>query len=341
MAIFEINKSNLVYNVNYIRKRLNNGVKLCAMVKGNAYGHNIEVVSKIIEPFVDYFGVATIEEGIALRHSGVEKNILCVGKCTDDKLYDASKYNIEVSVEDFGQLKNLESSKLKIKMHLKIDTGMHRLGFNDLKEFSKALSLIKNSKNLRLLGVFTHFSVASVENYNNQLKTFEKYLKLCPKNIIVHCSNSLASRYNSLQYDMVRVGLSIYGYGESHLKKVLKVKSKVISIRHIKKGEKVGYDGSFIATNDTIIGTIFLGYYDGINRKLSNNGYVRINNNRYRIVGNICMDMFMVEIDNSIKVGDEVVIFENADEWAEKCQTIPYEIITSFKSERMEIKIIK
>ena len=122
---------------------------------------------------------------------------------------------------------------------------------------------------------------------------------------------------------------------------MLKVKSKVISIRHIKKGEKVGYDGSFIATNDTIIGTIFLGYYDGINRKLSNNGYVRINNNRYRIVGNICMDMFMVEIDNSIKVGDEVVIFENADEWAEKCQTIPYEIITSFKSERMEIKIIK
>ncbi|MGN1227810.1 MAG: alanine racemase, partial [Christensenellales bacterium] len=222
---------------------------------------------------------------------------------------------------------------------IKIDCGMHRLGFNDIEDFKKALHIIKKCKSIKLAGVFTHFAESNETYYIEKKQIFDKYLRLCPANIIKHCSNSLASRFNSLQYDMVRVGLSLYGYGESKLKKVLQVKSKVISVRKVKGGEYIGYSGGYKCDKDCIIATVFLGYYDGINRKLSNKCFVKINNQNYKIVGNICMDMFMVLVDETVKVGDEVIVFDDADYWAKIIDTIPYEILTSLKSERCEIKI--
>lgn len=342
MSVFEINVSNLIYNVNIIKQRLGNNVKLCAMVKSDAYGHNAKIICPQIENMVDYFGVATINEGVDLRMIGTKNNILCVGKFQEKDLEFASYYKIEIVVESIDDVKKLiEYKNYKFLVHLKIDVGMHRLGFINIKEFKNAILLIKKQSNIKIVGVFTHFAVSDEKYYIDKQKEFNKYLKICPKDVMIHCSNSLASRYNFLQYNMVRVGLSLYGYGESHLRKVLKVKSKVISLRCVKAGESVGYNKLYIAKYDIIVATIFLGYYDGVNRKLSNNAVVFINNKKYKIIGNICMDMFMVKVDEMVAVGDEVVVFYDANYWAKIINTIPYEVLTSLRYNRCEIKLLK
>ncbi|MBQ8749174.1 MAG: alanine racemase [Clostridia bacterium] len=342
MVYFQINKSNLIFNVKRIKARLQDGVKFCAMVKGNAYGHNLKVISNIIKDYVDYFGVATIDEGIYLRNKcGIENSILCVGKCDVCEIKNASIYNIDITVESLEQLNQICNMDYDINVHIKVDTGMHRLGIDNIKDFKSALKLINGRSNIKLKGLFSHFNEGNENNYIRQKKLFDEYLKLCPQNIIAHCANSLASRYNSLQYDMVRIGLSLYGYGESKLKKVLKIKSKVVSLRKVKKGEVVGYEQGYRAENDCFVATVFLGYYDGINRKLSNNAFVKINNKQYAIIGNICMDMFMVLVDDTVKVDDQVIVFEDADYWAKIVGTIPYEILTSFKADRMVLNIVE
>lgn len=343
MSIFEINKENLIYNVNKIKKRLSENVKFCAMVKADAYGHCAKVISKIIEPYVDYFGVATINEGIELRRNGCFKRIICVGKVFESEFKKASSYDIEIMIEDYNSLVAMQKLNLTIKVHLKIDLGMHRLGFNDKSIFKESIKFVKKQKDIKIVGVFSHFSTSDKDFYMEKKKIFDEYIKLLSplKNkVIVHCSNSLASAYKSLQYDMVRVGLSIYGYGEKGLKKVLTIKSKVISIRKVEKGEYVGYNKGYKSDSNCIIATVFLGYYDGVNRKLANNCYVSINGRKYLVVGNICMDMFMVKIDESVSVGDDVIVCDDADYWASIIKTIPYEVLTSFKYQRMQIKIV-
>lgn len=337
-AVFEINRANLLHNINYIKRRLQEGVKFCAMVKADGYGHNAVIVSKIIEESIDYFGVATVEEGVALRLNGITKPILCVGKNESVK---ASEYNIELAVESLLQLKNLISLKKQFKIHLKVDTGMHRLGFESKEEFQKALQLIRKNAQIKLVGVFTHFPTNDEKCYLQNHEKFEEYLQMVKcENIIVHCSNSLASKYNFLHHGMVRIGLSLYGYGEKNLKKVLKVKSKVLAIRNVKNGETVGYSQGFKAECNTLVATVFLGYYDGLNRKLGNKAFVKIRDKQYKIIGNICMDMFMVAVDENVKVGDDVIVFDDANYFASIIGTIPYEVLTSLKYSRAKIEVL-
>ncbi len=344
MAIFEINKRNLIYNISKIRENLSKGVKFCAMMKADAYGHGAKIVSKIIEPYIDYFGVATVDEGIELRRNGCVKPILCVGKVFEFDYKKASFYDIEIMIDDYADLQMINKLHLSIGVHLKIDLGMHRLGFIVENQFRKSIRFVKLHKNIKLVGVFSHFAECGESFYNEKQKQFNNYLKMSggfKNKVIKHISNSLACEHKALQYDMVRVGLSMYGYGESGLKKVLRIKSKIISLRNVKAGECVGYDGTYKCENDSIIATIFLGYYDGVNRKLSNQCYVKIKSRQYPIVGNICMDMFMVKVDGSVCVGDEVIVCDNADYWASLIGTIPYEVLTSLKSHRMQIEVVE
>lgn len=344
MAIFEISKTNLIYNVVKIKGRLRDGVKFCAMVKADAYGHCLNVVSKIIEPYVDYFGVATVDEGVELRRNGCAKPILCVGKVFECDYKKASFYNIEIMVENLTDLQKINKLRLSMSIHLKIDLGMHRLGFMLEGEFKNAIKFMKLHRNLKLVGVFSHLAESDELFYMEKQKQFQNWLQVLgvTKNkVIIHLANSIASERLALQYDMVRVGLSMYGYGESGLKKVLRIKSKIISLRNVGAGEYVGYDKEYKCENDCVIATVSLGYYDGINRKLSNHCYVKINGRNYLIVGNICMDMFMVKVDDTVCVGDEVTVCDDADYWASLINTIPYEVLTGFKHNRMQIKVVE
>jgi len=150
---------------------------------------------------------------------------------------------------------------LDLSIHIKIDTGMHRLGFNNLKEYKRALNEISKNKNIKLIGIFTHFASSdSDEKYlYKQFDLFKKYIKHCHSKVICHCANSFATNYSSMQLDMVRVGINLYGYQGKDLKKVMKITTKVIAVRKIKKGESVGYDRKYYAKEDEFIATAFLG----------------------------------------------------------------------------------
>lgn len=333
---FIISKKNLLYNINYIKNKLTNNTKFCAMVKADGYGHNAKIISKLIEKEVDYFGVANINEAIFLRRSGIKKPIMIVAPLSLKDCVKASKYNIEFSITNVEQIYQLLNLNIKFKVHLKINTGFNRLGIDNLDEFYKIQDLIINSTNIKCIGVFTHFASAD-SDYKfllQQIKRFEifkksTYLRDC----LFHCGNThCALNYSNINYDMVRVGLGIYGYGDSNLKPVLTIRSKIIQIHNIKVGDRVGYNNGFIANEECKMGVVSLGYADGINRKLCN---FKLGNN-VSIIGNICMDMFMVKINNDVKVGSIIDIFNNADIWAKQCGTISYEILTSLSYKRMK-----
>jgi len=368
MKCKSINKENLKHNLKIIRSHLNNAETnlktlkgqelalmfgkyplICAVVKANAYGHGVVDVCPLIAKFIQYFAVANLKEAIEIILLKLKKPILIIGKIDDSEIEMAIKYKINISISDLNQLKLIEkiASKLKIPafIHIKINCGMNRLGVKLIEEYSQMLIKCCSSNFIFLKGVYTHFSCSNFENIdilNVQNEKFLKFVQLLQSTVIIHASNSMAFMTNpKLTYDMIRAGISIYGYADNiqNLKPVMQVDAPIIFIQNIKKGEYVGYGTSFKAKKSMQIAVLGLGYADGINRKLSQNGYVVINGNKSNIIGNICMDMFMVDItDLNIKSnyatilgknGDEVI---TANELAKLCDTIPYEILTNFNN---------
>lgn len=342
MSIFYINKANLINNVKLIKSKLSNDVLLCSMVKANAYSHDAVIVSNIIEKHVDYFGVATVEEGLTLRKSGIKKPILCVGGILSVNEYNiCSKYNIDVTIHDINSLNIALKSKHMLNAHLKIDTGMSRLGFKNYNEFLKAYNTIKKSDNLKLRGVFSHFIQSEEKSKYTTDKQFENFLQYCAnlddKKIILHISNSSAIKNQKYNLNMVRCGLALYGYGNlKGLKRVLKIKAKVIAVHTIKKGESVGYNATYKAKKDEIIATVAFGYSDGMDMRYTGS-FVKIYHKKYKIVGKICMDMFMIRADKTVKVGDDVIILDNANYLAMYSKKSVYEVISDFKNTRAKI----
>lgn len=342
MAFFIIDSKALFYNVAFYKSKLRSGVLFCAMVKADAYGHSAKRISKLIEKEVDYFGVATIKEGLELRKYGIKKPILVVGDFDTKQIKLAYINNIELTIHNKVSMERVLKSNLKLNVHLKINTGMNRLGFKSVKEFKAVYEKLKNNCNVTIKGIFSHILSGQYdENSNLQKQRFDKFIKLIDtENIILHIANSENSLEKNMQYDMVRIGIGIYGYGNKNLKPILKIVSNIIQISDVKRGEYVGYSKKYKAEKNIKVGMVFLGYYDGINRKLSGE-YVIINNKKYKVIGNVCMDMFMVEVDDSISCGDEVIVFTNAEEWAKKDYTIPYEILTRLKYDRCKYIIKK
>ncbi len=334
-----INRKNLLKNLNTIKRDCPN---IIAMVKANAYGHGVESVCKILFGKVKYFGVACLDEALQIRAFDKFTKILVVGFCQNFLV--AVKNNISITIENFEDFENLlniikknykffKKNKKIANIHIKINTGMNRLGFGNQKELENILKCYLKSefKNfIKIEGIFTHF--ASKKMISSQLCRFKNFLTTIPSvvNPIIHIGGSMGKAVAQFSPNVyLRVGIDLY----TNPCNVMSLESCILKIKEINRGEYVGYDYGFRAEKKERIAIIPLGYADGINRKISGE-FVEINSKKYRIIGNICMDMFFVLVDENVKRFDKVII--NFDDWDKKCKTIKYEIFTSINHRRLK-----
>lgn len=358
---YYINSNNLVSNVLQVKSVLKNRTKLCVMVKANAYGHGIKNVCKIIKDHVDFFGVATINEAKEIRSFNKSTPIIIVTIIDYRYIFWCAKNNISVTIGSLNDLQQIIKRKhklhdLKLKIHIKINTGLNRIGIDDKDEFLQVYNTVQKESCLQLEGVFTHFATKDEDNefINEQHKEFADYIKcLTISKIIVHCCNSYATMAKKdYHYDMVRCGINIYGvsnYQGYTFKPVLSITSQLIAIHKVKAGETVGYSRTYTAKSDSTIGVVAMGYADGFDRRLGNNFEVLINNSWAKVVGVVCMDVFMVDITHipNCKVATTVTILgKNGDkemtaEYYAKClKTNNYEVLLKFSHRRMDDVII-
>ena len=357
----QINIKNLKYNFNYIKNKINNK-KICVMVKANAYGHGLtEIVQNLKD--ADFFGVANFDEALAIRKTNKDVKILIVGKTKNFE--NCAKNNVSISISSLEELKFLIknlNNYANINIHLKVNCGMNRYGFSSLLQFKKAYKLAVNC-GINVEGVFTHFSCIGEdkEQYEIQKLKFLKFLECIPKNQnpIIHVGgsgvvfeNNGKCKYNlpsyQIPFDMVRVGIVIYGYPPfktAHkLKKVMKIQSQIVQINQVKKGEYLGYGLGFKTKKDMQVAVLPLGYADGIMRNLTGKikvKYLKKENGKTKIyfckvLGKICMDCTFIDISSvpNARVGDKIVVMDNADVFAKAAGTISYEILTNFSKMR-------
>jgi alanine racemase len=356
-TVLEIDLNKITHNLNFYRSRLKPGVKTMVMVKAFAYGSSSHEIANWLEfQNVDYLAVAYADEGVVLRQHGIKLPIMVMNP--DPRSFELlQQYNLEPELYSESIFKDYASytrnQKNPIKIHLKLDTGMHRLGF-ETHEISQLQLLLAENPQLKVASIFSHLA-ASDESIHNGFsaqqtmafkKTAEGLVDFLGYKPILHLLNSPGiSRFPDFQFDMVRLGIGLYGVDPTgihseHLQSVSTLKTVISQIKHIKKGETIGYARKGIAYEDMKIATISIGYADGFNRKFSQGvGKVLINGIIAPVIGNVCMDMTMVEVTNiDCKAGDEVIVFgekPNISEMAKAIDTIPYEILTNI-SERVK-----
>jgi len=333
---FVICKKNLINNVKQVKLK-NPNSRICAMVKANAYGVGVKQVVKILNNHVDFFGVACFFEAKKIKNL-TNKKILIVGALEKDNINTRFSYTCS-SLQDVKFLKKLNR---KINIHLKINSGMNRYGFNNLAEFELALNEIKNSK-LNLEGVFTHF--ATTDNFvKTQMEIFNKYIKIINQykfKIIIHADNSSVNLKYNHNLNMVRIGFNLFNFNKYNFKSVVKIKSKIVQINNIKKGELVGYNKKYIANKNKKIAVIPVGYADGFSTK--NIDLTIFVKNKYCKVLNVCMDCFMLDVTNlNIKKGDNIYILNKHNslkKYSNHLKISEYEVMCNFSKIRAD-KII-
>ena len=354
-SILEINLDNLVKNMNYYRSKLKNGTKLMVMVKAFAYGSGNFEVSNVVEFHrADYLTVAYADEGIELRRKGISLPIMVMTP-EANTFESIIKNNLEPDIYSFRSLTLLEDAikklekplKSPIGIHIKLDTGMHRLGFlkDDIDEL---LTRLKKNSNIIVKSVFSHLAGSDSEKFNDftslQINNFEemssKIIEAFPYKILRHILNSAGiSRFTDYQYDMVRLGIGIYGVppcdeDRGKLKNVVSLKTTIVQIKEYECGETVGYSRRGVINRKSKIGVVPIGYADGLKRQLGNgNACFYVNGKAAPIIGNICMDMCMIDLtDIECKENDTAILFDenhSIERIAEACDTIAYEILTS------------
>ena len=348
----EINLNAIRKNIHLVKDRLSSDTKCLIMVKANAYGCGLIKVGRYIEKIgADYLGVAYPDEGVTLRKNGVKCPILVLNTGIDD-FQDCINYHLEPSVYSLSILdefvKMLIANEIKgFPIHLKVDTGMKRLGIHPI-EVEKFIAILKSQPEISLKGVYSHFAESdNIENPKFTETQLERFLEVCSKiservsgSFIRHISNSEgALNFPKGQLDMVRLGLVVYGISNnrkinSDLRSVIKWSSQVAQVKTVKKGDTVGYGRAYIAKNEMNIAIIPVGYADGFRRSLGNGkGSIFINGQVFYTVGNVCMDMVIVDISNeNIRPGDFVEIIgehQSLSQFATLLDTIPYEVLTS------------
>ena len=350
----EIDLRAMRYNLRKIRKIVGKETKILGVVKADGYGHGMEEVSRaILKEGVDYLGVASLDEARQLRSTGVKSKIIVLGLILPEEAGGVLKFNVTQTVSCLNVARALsrlgQRRRKNIKVHIKIDTGMGRIGFWH-EEAIGFIRKIATLENLVIDGIFTHFPSAEDDApfTKRQIRDFNSLIKdLGSHNIdipIKHTSNSMALvGFKEARMNMVRPGLIMYGlYPRRDLVKklglrpVLKLKTKIVHVKPVSKGRSVSYGRAYIAKKDTRIATIPLGYGDGYSRHLSNRASVLIRGRRAPIVGRVCMDMTMVDVGHikGVRPGDEVVLIGSqgkqrirAEELAEIIGTIPYEVV--------------
>jgi len=354
-TVLEINLNALVNNLNYFRKKVDPKTRIMAMVKAFSYGSGSFEIANILEfHHIDYLAVAYADEGVELRKAGIKTPIMVMNP--DEQSFDAIiKHGLEPEIYNFRSLKLLEEAvksniipdNKPVKVHIKLDTGMHRLGFA-IDEIEPLIEKLWQMKLIYVQSVFSHLASSEDpkdDDFSNlQIERFvemaEKIRAGSDHYILMHILNSAGiSRFPHAHFDMVRLGISLYGIENStidkgHLEDVSTLKSTISQIKTVKAGETIGYNRMWKAENDMQIAIVPVGYADGLNRKLSNGvGHVYVHGENARMVGNVCMDMCMIDISSIDAVeGDDVIIFGKGhpiSELSETLETIPYEVLTN------------
>lgn len=363
----EIDESALIHNFKIIKETAQTAI--CAVVKANAYGHGVDIVAPLLQKAgADFFAVSNIEEAIELRELNITKPILILGYTPCEFAQELASYNISQCVYSYEYANELsqEAAKndLKIKIHLKLDTGMSRIGFDcrneNLMGINDAVTAAKLN-GFKLEGVFTHFAVSDRNEKQEDGFTDAQYNRFCKAIDALkahgidpeykHCCNSAALCLDSDKHlNMCRAGIVLYGLTPSaelelpqKFKPVMSFKSVVSQVKEIHKDDTVSYGRTYKAPKTTKIATISCGYADGYYRLLSNKGSVLINGCRANIIGRVCMDQFCVDVTNvpDVKRGDEVLLFGNdlpVEELANIIGTINYELVCAVSSRVKRIK---
>ena len=358
-TILEIDLKALEHNFNVISSKLKPKTKFMAVVKANGYGSDsVEISKKLVSLNVNYFAVAFASEGVALRKSGIKTPILVLLPQVES-IEEIIKYKLEPSLYSFYFLENfidyIKDKNIKeTRCHFKINTGLNRVGFSE-SEINDALKKIKNAGKIKLVSLYSHLAASEDPNEKtytySQISLFKKMTTYITSTLsykpMLHMTNTSGIlNFTECEFDMVRAGIGLYGYN-NHLNNELipvhTLKSVISQIIEAEKGDSIGYNRSHICRENTKIGIIPLGHADGISRSFANKARVIIKGKKAKVIGNICMDVFMVNLNGiNAEEGDEVIVFDkrnNAENFAKSVETISYEILTNL-STRIERKII-
>jgi Alr-MurF fusion protein len=353
-TIFEINLDALIHNLNYYRHKINPDTKLMAMVKAGSYGNgSYEIANALQFHNVDYLAVAFTDEGVELRKAGINLPIMVMSP-DEDSFDGIISYNLEPEIYSFRVFDMLEKAIRRniipknkpVKIHVKIDTGMHRLGFCESETEDLARRIIANPR-IYVQSIFSHLASGDNPCHNDfslhQITLFEKaasdMINILGYNVLRHVLNTAGiTAFPQAKFDMVRLGIGLYGVSpfadeQKELQNVSSMRSVLSQIKTIKKGESIGYSRAGIAENEMVVATVPVGYADGLSRSLSNGrGHLMVNGRLVPIVGNVCMDMCMIDVSGlDVKEGDELIIFgkeRSIKQLAEEMNTIPYEVLT-------------
>jgi len=354
-TVMEINLDALVHNLNFFKAKLKPGVKLMVMVKALAYGSGSEEVAGILQYHnTDYLGVAYTDEGVELRKNRISLPVMVMNPA-EENFETLLAYNLEPEIYSLRLLHGLSAflAGRHCRIHLKIDTGMHRLGFEQT-DLQAVVNILKANSNIQVASIFSHLAGADDPAHDNFTRSqAAMFLSMCEEikkaldiEPILHLLNSPGIlRFPDLQFDMVRLGIGLYGVNPTEerfdqLKPAATLRTVISQVKKINAGETIGYGRKGKADKEMKLATIAIGYADGYSRSFSQGkGEVLVNGKKAIVVGNVCMDMTMIDItDIEAKEGDEVIIFGNSvpiHEVAAKINTIPYEILTN-TSERVK-----
>ncbi len=344
----------LIANARFLKSKLRPDAKFMCVVKANAYGHGAVEIARRCEEVADYFGVATVEEGVELRKNGIKIPILALGNVPPCDYKKIIKFDIDATVFSSESARLLDAycknCNVKAKAHIAVDTGMGRIGFTS-DEKKQAYDAVMR-ENLIVKGMFTHFACADGEDGGytlEQIKKFDDYIDFFKSKDVdiplVHASNSAAILSGYRKYSMARAGIALYGLDPAsavdnniRLRPVMSWHTNVVHIKRLKKGESVSYGRAYVAAEQRIIATLPIGYADGYPRILSNKAYVLIRGKRAPIVGRICMDQTMVDVTDidGVRLYDDVVLIGkqgeeviSAELLGAYAQSVNYEIVCS------------
>lgn len=342
----EIDKKAIAHNYRSFRTLISPETRMMGVVKSNVYGHNlIEFAQELEKLKVDYLAVDSVVEGIALRREGIKSPILILGYILPEMIEKAVNNNLDITVSNFDYFDHIKKIKLvrgkKVRVHIKVDSGMHRHGFQE-KDIKKVISQIRKTKKIEVVGLYTHFASAKDPAFpkktKNQIRIFNKwreaFMKAGVKPLCHACATSGTILFPEAHFDMVRIGIGLYGiwpsaetreYTQSraqpdtqklsselpfYLQPVLSWKTIIGEINNVEKGEGIGYDLTEKLKRNSKVAVIPVGYWHGYPRALSGIGQVLINGQRVKVLGRICMDIIMVDVTDikKVKVGDEVTI---------------------------------
>lgn len=349
-TVLEINLNALIHNLNYYRSRIRPTTKIMAMVKAMSYGSGSFEIANILQfHHVDYLAVAYTDEGVDLRKAGITLPIMVMNP--EVQSFEAMiRFKLEPEIYNFRLLNQLNEVLRKhdgdpFRIHVKLDTGMHRLGFEE-PDLNELVVRLRNNKNIHVQSVFSHLAGSDETEHDGftrlQLERFTRMSKAIQDEfeypILRHILNSSGIlRFSEAQFEMVRLGIGLYGFAstsqeQQHLEHVATLKTTISQIKNVPANETIGYSRKGILKRDSIIATVAIGYADGISRRLSNGvGKMLVNGKLAPIVGNVCMDMCMLDItDIPAREGDEVIVFGpelSVIEIANTLNTIPYEIL--------------